>query len=174
MRRISFFILVFCFFPLANVFSQKFAYLDSEAIVKLMPETQLAEAKFEGEVKGMETQLEEMQVEYNNLYKTYMENTELEEGATGKWSKAIKQVKEAEIMQLQERMTSFQTTAQQTIQEMQMELYKPIYEKIDAAVATIAKERGYVCVFDINTILYINPEKCDDISADIKTSLGIK
>jgi len=153
--------------------AQKFGYLDTEAIIKLMPETEVAQAKFEGQVKELEAQLEEMQVEYNNLYQTYLDNEELVEGATGKWSKAIKQVKESEIMQLQERITTFQGTAQATIEEMQVELYQPIYDKVDIAVSAVAKEKGYFCVYDINSVLYINPEKCDDISADIKTKLGI-
>jgi len=161
---------------LLNSFSyaQKFAYVDTDAIIALMPETEIAKAKYEGQIIELQNQLEEMQVELNNLYQAYQDNESLVEGTTGKWSKAIKQVKESEITQLQERIATFQESAQVTVQDLQTELYKPIYDKIDLAVSTVAKEKGYFCVFDINSILYVNPEKCDDISADIKTNLGIK
>jgi len=169
------FLLAGLFLLLINsaIFAQKFAYIDTESLITLLPETEVAQAQFESQVKELQTQLEEMQVEYNTLYQAYLENEELAIGATGKWSKAIKTVKEQELMQIQERIQTFQTTATTTVEEMQTELFTPIYNKIDVAVEAVAKEKGYICVFDINNILYINHEKCDDIVVDVKTKLGI-
>ncbi len=164
---------LFLLFLNSIIFAQKFAYIDSEALIILMPETDTAQAQFEKQVTELQAQLEEMQVEYNNLYQVYLENDELAVGATGKWSKAIKTVKESELMQLQERIQTFQTSAQTSIEEIQTELFTPIYDKVDAAVEAVAKEKGYICVFDVNNILYINPDKCDDIAVDVKTKLSI-
>jgi outer membrane protein len=164
---------LFLLFLNATIFAQKFAYIDSETLITLMPETELAQAQFEAQVTELQTQLEEMQVEYNNLYQEYLTNEELAVGEVGKWSKAIKTVKEEELMQLQERIQNFQVTAQTSIEEIQVTLFTPIYDKVDVAVEAVAKEKGYICVFDINNILYINPEKCDDIAVDVKIKLGI-
>jgi len=173
MRKTFFITVLFLFFITSFSFSQKFGYLDTEAIIMLMPETEVAQAQLESQITELQTQMEEMQVEYNNLYKEYVDNESLAVGATGKWSKAIKEVKESELMQLQERITAFQTTAEASVQEIQTELFTPIYDKIDAAVQAVAKEKAYICVFDINNVLYINPDKCDDVSSDIKVKLGI-
>jgi len=173
MRKSFLFTALFLLFFTSFTIAQKFAYIDTEAIITIMPETETAQAQAEAQIAKLQVQMEEMQVEYNNLYKTYLENEELASGDVGKWSKAIKQVKESELMQLQERMTTFQTDAELAVQDIQVELFTPIYDKVDTAVEAVAKEKGYICVFDINNILYINPDKCDDISADIKTKLGI-
>lgn len=169
------FLLAGLFLLLLNsaIFAQKFAYIDTESLIVLMPETETAQAQLEAVYSELQTQLEEMQVEYNNKYMDYLANEEKTVGEEGKWSKAIKTTKEEELMQLQERMQNFQLTAEQTVQESQIELFTPIYDKVDAAVEEVAKEKGYICVFDINNILYINPDKCDDVIGDVKSKLGI-
>lgn len=154
-------------------FAQKFAHIESQKLLNDLPETKAANETLEKEAKKMEEQIQVLSAEYQNKYTTWMENQQLAEGAEEKWSDAIKQDKEAEIMQLQERIQKFQQTAQQDLQKKRAELYEPILEKIDQAIKKVAKANNYIIVFDKNAVLYIDEAQCKNITDDVKKELGL-
>ena len=49
----------------------------------------------------------------------------------------------------------------------------PIYKKAQEVVAKLGVEKGYTMVFDVTTILYINPAQCDDLTAEARVVLNI-
>jgi outer membrane protein len=87
---------------------------------------------------------------------------------------AIRTAKESELNDLQKRFTDYQNTAQQQVQAKQAELGKPIIEKVRAAVAQVAKEKGYTYVINSSqTDLVVSPPG-DDLAAEVKGKLGLK
>jgi outer membrane protein len=86
----------------------------------------------------------------------------------------MKDVKEKELQDLQNRMQSTQQPAEEKIASKRQEMLKPITEKADAAIQTVAKEKGYSYIFDANAggIIYALPT--DNIIQDVKNKLGIK
>ncbi len=151
----------------------QFAFFDLEKIFTVMPEATQAQARFEGEQEKITLRFEEMQVEYNVLYQELSDNVEKPDSDPDKWPNSIMDEKQTELVDVQERIQRFQMTAQQDLQDIQVKLFQPVYEKIDSAIAVVVKEKGYPFAFDKNDISYINEDKCEDITSMIKKALGL-
>ena len=153
--------------------AQKFGHIDSQTIINNLPDTKAAQTTFENEGKKFDEQLQTMSLEYQNKVQAYQENMQLADAAPEKWSAAIRQDKEAEIMQLQERIQRFQENAQQSLQQKRQELYAPILEKVDNAVKKVAVAGNYIYVFDKNNVLFINTALSTDLTDAVKKELGM-
>ena len=154
--------------------AQKFAYIDLETVVNKMPEFEKAKAQLEKEYRDVQSQLEQLQVEYNKKLQELQENMQLPEGDANKWSKAVLQLKQQELADLQQRIVNFQNTAQQTLQQRQVDLFKPVYDKVNSVVDYIAKQKGYIFVVTKDNVYYINKSKVDDITPEVEKSLGLQ
>lgn len=156
-----------------TVFAQKFGRVDLAAIVTNMPEFKEAQTNLEAYGKDLQDQLEQIQVEFNTKYTEYEKNV-------GTYTDAVRQLKEAELQQLQQRFTDFQQIAQQDIQRKEMELMNPIIEKANEAVKKIAAAAGYLVVFSTTGdqpnsagLAYFDAAALTDITAAVKKELGI-
>ena len=87
-------------------------------------------------------------------------------------SSAVRQLREKELTDLQERITLFEQSLQDLMQERQIELMTPFQDKILQAIKDVAKENGYAYIFDTKNLLY--SDGGDDVSALVKKKLGIK
>jgi len=154
--------------------AQKIGYCQIENVITIMPEYELAQAKLEGEMQDLQTQAEEMQVEFNNKYKAYTDNLALPDGDPNKWSTARLQVKEKELTDLQQRIQEFQSTASTTLQQRQYELLQPISDKLDSVIDVVMAEKGYSFVIKELTVIQVNKSKCDDVTPFVKQKLGLQ
>ncbi|HZJ74695.1 MAG TPA: OmpH family outer membrane protein [Perlabentimonas sp.] len=146
----------------------KFAHINGQELLSIMPERDSAEVKLNAYGQDLSDQIEELHVEYNNKLQTYMQRRET-------LSEAIRQVREKELTELQQRIQEFEQTAQQEFQRMQGELMRPLMEKADAAIKKVAKQEGLIYVFDISTggVVYFS-EQSVDLLPLVKAELGIK
>lgn len=144
----------------------KFGHVDTNAIFALMPEKQTASKQLEDYAKTLESQLQSLNKELETKYNEYMANS-------GSYGKAIKQMKEEELVGLQQRIQAFQSSAQEDLQNKEAELLEPIYKKIKDAIKTVGEEKGLVYIFDVNSLLYYSSESID-VTNDVKAKLGIK
>ncbi len=174
MKKVFLAVITLVVFGSISVKAQKVGYCEVDKIVQIMPEYTKAKAKLQGEIKDIQDQSEEMQVEFNNKYKAYNDNVALPASDKTKWSPAIVQVKEQELQQLQQRIQDFQQTAQQTIQKRQMELLQPISNKVDSVIDVVMDEKGISFVFKDLTTIEINKKKCEDIGPFVKQKLGLQ
>ena len=89
---------------------------------------------------------------------------------------AMKEVKQKEIQDLQNRIESTQQSAQEKVSQKKQEVYGPILEKADKAIKAVAKEKGYDYVFDASSgggaLLFAR--ESDNITPYVKEKLGIK
>lgn len=153
--------------------AQKFGYCKVEKIIQIMPEYETAQAKIEGELRSIEAQAEEMQVEFNQKYKNYTDNMSLPKNDPDKWSPSIQQVKEQELTQLQQRIQDFQMSAQQDLQQRQVDLMEPVYNKVDSAINVVMKQENYIMIIKNLDAVQVNKDKCDDVSPFVKKILGL-
>ena len=153
--------------------AQKFGHITTDDIIQAMPETKAAQTALETEGKKLEDQLQAMGVEYQNKVQAYQENVQLADAAPEKWSAALRADKEQEIMQLQERIQRFQENAQQSLAQKRNDLFKPIMDKLDAAIKKVATNGGYVYVMDKANVLYINESISVDLTNEVKKELGM-
>lgn len=146
----------------------KFGHINSQELLSLMPERDSAQLILENYAQQLEDQLETMQVEYNNKVQQYLANQE-------NYTNLIKQTKEQELTDLQERIQGFQNTAQQTIQQKEAQLIQPIIDKAEKAIKEVAEEQGFTYIFDLarGTILYFS-DASQDILPLVKAKLNIQ
>ena len=107
--------------------AQQFGRVDLTAIIPNMPEYQEADKNLAEYGKDLQDQLEQMQVEFNQKLADYQKNANT-------YSDAIRQTKESELQQLDQRLREFQQIAYQDLQKKQNELMAPIIEKANNAV----------------------------------------
>ncbi len=143
----------------------KFGHVNSNAVFTLMPEKQVASKAVEDYAMTLETQLQSLNKELELKYNDYMEKQET-------MSPSIKQMKEEEIVNLQQRIQAFQTRAQEDMQAKEIELLEPIYTKIQNAIKEVGEENSFIYIFDESTLLYHSSESVD-VTNMVKTKLGI-
>ena len=156
-----------------TVYAQKFGRVDLAAVVINMAEFKEAQANLEAYGRDLQDQLEQIQVEFNTKYAEYEKNV-------GTYTDAVRQLKESELTQLQQRFTDFQQLAQQDMQRKEAEIMNPIYEKANEAVKKVATAGGYMAIFSTAGdqpgsagLAYFDAAELTDITAQVKAELGI-
>lgn len=145
----------------------KFAYIDFQELMQMMPEYKKASTDMETFGKELQNELKKMGDEFDAKLAKYQK-----EQAT--MSDAIKELRERELRDLQTRIQEAQETAQENARKKEQEYLKPIIEKAKSTIAAVAKEGGYTYVFDSSpgTPLLYKPDG-DNIMAQVKKKLGI-
>jgi outer membrane protein len=143
----------------------KFAHVNSEELIQALPEFDSANVKLEKFRKELINYLELMSVELNNKSEAYKNLTDL-----------VKQTKEQELIDMNRKIQEFQTNAQTQLQEKQVELFQPIYAKVDKAIKELGKENGFVYIFDIakGGLVYFDETRSTNVMVLAKAKLGIK
>ena len=161
-------ILVAVVLGISSVSAQKFARINMQEVVTVMPEFAEAEKNLESFGKDLQEQMEQIQVEFNNKLADFQKNQ-----AT--MADSIKQMKQQELEQLQQRFGEFQQIAQQDFQKKQAELIEPVQKKAQEAINKVAKANGYIVVFDtsVQTLAYLDEAQVVDIAALVKKELGV-
>jgi outer membrane protein len=110
-----------------------------------------------------------MQVELNNKSDAYTKESK-------NLTDLVKQTKEQELIDLNRKIQEFQQNAQEQFQNKQVELFQPIYQKVDKAIKDVGKENGFTYVFDVakGSLLYFDETKSTNVMALAKTKLGLK
>ena len=146
----------------------KLAHVNTAEILDVMPDKATAEKSLEKYYGELQSQLEAMAKEYQTKMQDYEANQ-----AT--MSNLVKQSKEKEIIDLQTRIQQFQANAENEFESKRAELLKPILDKIQNAINTVGKEKGYTYVLDLATgaAVYVGTDAVD-CTKDVKAKLGIK
>lgn len=146
--------------------AQKLGYVDLQDIMVAMPEYRKANADMEKYQKQLEDDLGKLQEEFQSKYKAYELN-----GST--LTPTMRESKEKELRQLQERIQEFQQSAMEDSRKKEAELLKPIVEKAKSAIGQVAKEMGYTYIFDSNSGGMLYKPESEDITMSVKKKLGI-
>ncbi|MBP5366143.1 MAG: OmpH family outer membrane protein [Bacteroidales bacterium] len=154
-----------------NAQDLKFAHVDSEKLIADLPEKLAAEKELQDEAKKLEDQMTVMNNELQQKYQEYINGRET-------MPDLIRQTKEKEIRDAQDRLTSYQQMAQQSLAQKEQQLLTPIIEKVQKAIDEVGKENGFIYIFDINpqvaqVILY-HSDKSTDASSLVRAKLGLK
>ena len=145
---------------------QKFAHVNFSELVQLMPEADQARATMDASSKEASDTYQAMADEWNAKYQQYQQKA-----AT--WTQAIREAKEKELTDIQQRIQEFQQSVQAELQQQQQQLMAPIYKKAQDALEKLAKEGGYIYVIDQTSALYIDPAQSDDLTPAARKALGI-
>ncbi len=146
--------------------AQKTAHINLDSLITLMPESKVAQQAVQDYAKQLEQQITAMQTELQTKYEAFQKDAP-------NMAPIVKQTKEAELNDLNQRITDFQQQAQGDYQKKSADLSKPVYEKAKKAIDQVAKETGYKYVLDTSTGLVIYNEPADDILVPVMKKLGI-
>jgi outer membrane protein len=162
---------IFIAFAGQSAFAQnlKFGHINSEELIRALPEFDSASVKLEKYRKELVNYLELMSVELNNKSDAYNKESK-------NLTDLVKQTKEQELIEMNRKIQEFQANAQTKLQEKQSELFQPINEKVDKAVKDVGKENGFLYIFDIarGSLLYFDDTKSTNIMPLAKAKLGLK
>lgn len=145
----------------------KIGYLDSNKLMSMMPETDSAQAQVKRYAQNLQSQMQAMGVEYKNKVAEYQSNV-------GTMSDLIRQTKEKDIADLQQRIQAFQAGADQDIQKKQSDLYQPIIKKVKDAITAVGKEYHYNYILDVSQGTVLFYDNGDDVLPLVKKKLGLK
>ena len=161
-------LLAVAMFGISTVSAQKFARINLQEVVVAMPEFNEAQKNLESFGKDLQEQMEQIQVEFNNKLADFQKNQTT-------MAASIKQMKQQELEQLQQRYAEFQQIAQQDFQKKEAELLEPIQKKAQDAVNKIAKANGYIAVYNtsVPSLAYFDEAQLIDIAPLVKKELGI-
>lgn len=152
---------------------QKLAHLNSAMIIEAMPEVKTARTTLEALQKTKQAEIEKMILEYQTKLKAAQEKektmSEANKEAVGKELQTMG----AELQDLQKRIEDTKGKAQQELEAKNTELFNPIQVKADAAIKAVSKEKGFAYVFDTANQALIYWDGGEDITALVKTKLGI-
>ena len=161
--------LILLFIAPLSVFAQKFGHIKTQEIMEAMPEYTKAQTDIETMQQQYQNELKIAEEDFTKKFTAYQQ-----EQAT--LPKNIKERREKELQDLQERAMQMQQDARQQLGQSWMQMLQPIAKKIDDAIKAVGQEGGYVYIFDLSTtnIPFVNETLSTDVTGAVKTKLGIK
>jgi len=146
--------------------AQKFGYVNSAAILAEMPEVKQADANLEALQKQLQKKGQDM------LKKLQEDYTEVQRQVQGGNLSPVQQENESKRLQEEEaKIAKFEQDMMKQVQDKREELLGPIYDKVNQAIADVAKENNYQFIFDQGVLLYAEDEQ--DVSSMVKAKLGL-
>ena len=124
-------------FVLVAAFAQKFAHVNFQELVYLMPEMDAARETMNASQQEAQETFQVMVDEYNSKMSQYQQKAST-------WTAAILESKQKELADIEQRVQEFQQSIQMELQQQEQNLMAPIQQKAQETVAKLAKEGGYI------------------------------
>ena len=164
-------LLVFTFTGFTSAFAQRFAYVDSDYILKRIPEYASAQKQLDALSAQWQKEIDNRALEIEHLYKSYEADKVL-------LTIDMKKRREAEIAEKEKAVKDFQRQKfgpDGELAQRSNSLIKPIQDRLTKAIQAVAESDDLDMIFDKNSeviMLYANPRY--DKSADVIAKLGLK
>lgn len=165
------FALLFCCSLAMGAMAQKYACVNTEYIMKNIPDYAQANAQLDKQAAEWQKELETKFAEIDKMYKVYQQEAYLLPDNLKRKREDEIVAKEKEVKELQRK--RFGNGGD--LDKKRQELLAPIQEKVYNAIERVANEKNYAFVFDksaSNTVLFASAKY--DLSDDILDLLGYK
>ena len=146
--------------------AQKFGHISTQELFAQMPEVAQIKLQMDTIQGQYENQLASMNEEIQKKVQDY-------QAQEATMADAIKQIRQQEIQEMQQRIQLFYQTAEQDIQRKQQELLAPVHEKMAKAIKAVGEREGYTYIFDSAAMVHIGTD-AQDVTPAVKKELGIK
>ena len=152
--------------------AQKFAYVDTEYILKHMPEYKSSLSQIDGMSEQYQKQIDESFVEVDKMYKAYQADQVL-------LTDDMRKRRENDIIDKEKKAKEMQRLKfgpEGELFQMRTKLLKPIQEKVTTTITETAKAKFIDFVFDKSSesTMMIYASANYDISNDVIVRLGYK
>lgn len=155
----------------STVSAQKFGYVDTDYILKKVPNYVTAQSQLEKLSKQYQQEVEDKYKVTEELFKKYQSEKVLLTDDMRQKREAEIVNKEKEVKELQKRYFS----PDGLLEKKKEELLKPIQEKLYKAVEKVANDGGYPMITDVANnpgVIYSNPKY--DLSDKVLQEMGLK
>lgn len=155
----------------STAFAQRFAYVDSEYILRHIPEYVSAQKQLDALSVQWQEEVDSRFAEIEKLYRSYQDDQVL-------LSEDMRRKREDEIVTKEREARDFQREKfgfEGDLFQERVKLIQPVQERVAQAIQTIAADQSLDIILDKGsevTFLYANPRL--DKSNDIITKLGYK
>lgn len=154
-------------FVSAAAFAQpKFAHVNFTELYQLMPEADEARATMTAASNEAQETYQAMMDEFQTKYSQYQQKAST-------WTATIRESKEKELSDMQARIQEFSQNVQQELAAQEQQLMAPLYQKAQDTVTKLAKDGGYVYVFEASSVLYLDPAQSTDLTPAARKALNI-
>ena len=164
-------LLIFLTFTGFSTFAQRWAFVDSDYILKHIPEYAAAQKQLAALSDQWQKEVDAKSQEIERMYKAYDADKIL-------MTADMKKRREAEIADKEKEVKDFQRQKFGPDGELAKKsdaLIKPVQDKLMKAIQAVAQSEDYDMIFDKNSevlMLYANPRY--NKSDDVITKLGLK
>ena len=156
-----------CGFTTANA-QAKFGHVNTQEIIQAMPEYTAAKneidkltAQYEADLKSMQEELNKKAEAFDKEQATLPEN--------------IKQRRQTELQEMYQTIQQSYQDNQQALQKASSEKMQAITAKVLDAIKAVGQAGDFVIINEINAgIPYISTTLSTDVTAQVKTKLGLK
>lgn len=145
--------------------AQKTGHVNSQELVTALPDYKLAEAEIKKYRDEMMAEYDKMKAKYEMMIQAYQKDAPT-------LTDAMKQSREADIIDYEKRMQEFETNVTNNMQKKEQLLMEPLVKKVRDAIGKVAKAQGINYVFDTGTLIFT--EGGNDLQPLVKKELGIQ
>lgn len=157
-------ILMMMLFAPMSIFAQKFAHVDTQALIQSLPEIEKINGELGAMAKEKDNEIQAMAAEFQRKVEDYQKNAST-------MNQTKKDEVEKELAETQQKIQMAQQDAQQQLQQAQEEKFAPIQTKIRTAIENVGKAGNYTYVFEMGVFLFAGND-AKDITADVKAELA--
>jgi outer membrane protein len=160
--------LFFCLslFALAPQADAQIAYVDMEQIIENMPDYKRVKSELESYQKVLEKQLQAEEKKMQDYYTSVMQQAQ-----AGTMSPAQQKEAEAKLQKMQEDLQKKAADAEKQLVDKEAALSKPLYDKLNGAIKSVATANKYAYIVDKKLLLY--SDGGIDATGKLKSQLGI-
>lgn len=148
--------------------AQKFGYVDSGAILAEMAEVKQMQSNLDGFKTQLEKKAQSMLTSFQEKQRDAAQKQE-----AGQLSPIQQETLLKELQAKEQEIYKYQGESQQKLLEKEQELLNPILERVNNAINDVAKADGLQFVFDARSGVILYADETTDITAKVKTKLGI-
>ncbi|NNM94956.1 MAG: OmpH family outer membrane protein [Bacteroidia bacterium] len=152
----------------SSTFAQKkIGHINLDSLLKAMPQSDSARKVGQNYYQQLSSTIQSMQDELQKKYKEYQDNQAI-------YTELVKQTKQQELQDLNQRIQNFQQQAQTSLQKFNDSITRPIITLAKNAIKAVATEKGYEYILDTSTGVVLYFENSDDVFALVADKLGLK
>ncbi|PQL95454.1 OmpH family outer membrane protein [Apibacter adventoris] len=174
MKKITLAVLLTTFISVLQfVKAQNIAHINSLELLSLMPEKKAADDQLKTLADQKKSEIKKQEEDFTAKYEKIQKDLQSKSQADLEKMKSQLQKYEEDFQKDQQSLAALRETAAKELEQKQDNLYAPITKKAQEAINAVAKEKGYIYIFDTAqpTLLYAEGP---NILNDVKTKLGLK
>lgn len=146
----------------------KLGHINTQELLAVLPQKLAAEEELKAHAAQLEQFQKSIEDELNQKYEAYLTERE-------SYNDLVKATKEKDLQDLQQRLSTYNQTAQQDLQQKEGELIQPIIEMVKEAIDAVGKENNFLYIFDTasGNLLFMSSQSVD-ITPLVRQKLGLE